>query len=169
MLPILWLSSCPHWTSLSANNSPDANEHVPPPLSLSYHACGLTYWSGKIDQEGDDTATLHDLLRFECSWSGLPSGAAVFASVPLYRLQLELHEKVEALTAWDPPVRSSTEVVSEAAATNLETGDLFCLFHSLYKITKILILRKWDEQFSVRQKHICQRSICIPQLKQANG
>lgn len=25
-LPLLWLSPCPHWASLSANNSPDAND-----------------------------------------------------------------------------------------------------------------------------------------------
>ena len=32
-------------------------------LSLRYHAWRLMYWSGKIDQGRDDTATLHDLFR----------------------------------------------------------------------------------------------------------
>lgn len=144
MLPVLWLSSCLHWTSSSANNSPDANEQVPPRLSLSYHACGLMYWSGRIDQEGDDTAALHDLLRFLCSWSGLSSGAAAFASVPLYTIQLELHEKVKALTAWDPPVRKAQKLFQRLVLLIERPATCFAFFNRFFKITVILI--PWMEE-----------------------
>lgn len=94
----------------------------------------------------------------------------MFASVSLCRLQLELHEKSRGTDHLRPPSQESTEIILEAGATNLETGDLFCVFHSLLEYSndsQPVDGGNENEQFSVCEKHVRRKN--IPQLKQANG